>query len=258
MATQPSPLDDQFTLNIVAGHLRGFQPPDRPHDPQADWQLAYGVYTLGGIQNHGGRTGSLTICRKASADRGAVLQVDYQKIVRPDFSQQVAAQIHCRGDALSTPLHWTFSSQILNPSGQPVEHTALKKTAVADGRRIEITDGRTRRSIPAPSAYTVNWALFDAVGRLPRKELEPLRFTMLDHFDQLKPGQVLSYRKTADVPLGDRPLRLHAYDHLGRGVVPWIYWVDDQGRLLFAVSGLEAYLLVSFQTSPPTGKGPAR
>ena len=123
---------------------------------------------------------------------------------------------------------------------------------------IDLTDGRTQRQIPAPGAYAVNWALFEAVGRLPREEFEPLRFTMLDHFDQLKPGQVLSYRETADVSLGGRSVRLHAYDHLGEGIVPWIYWVDDEGRLLFAVSGLEAYLLDSFKTPRQAGRGSAK
>jgi len=258
MAADPSPLDDHFTLNVVAPHLEDFRPPDGPHNPQGDWQLDYGVYTLGSIRGHGGRAGGLTLRRKALANGGAVLDVDYQKTVRPDLAQQVAGQVRCRGDALATPLRWTFTSQIVDPSANPVEHTPLKKSAVADASRIEITDDRTRRSFPTPSAYTINWALFEAVGRLPRDRFEPLRFTMLDHFDQIKPHQVLSYRTTADVLLGNRPVRLHAYDHLGQGIVPWIYWVDDRGRLLFAVSGLEAYLLDSFQTSQQTGKGSAK
>jgi len=66
---------------------------------------------------------------------------------------------------------------------------------------------------------------------------------MLDHFDQVKPGQSISYRTTIDVMLGGRAVRLHGFDHLGEGIVPWVYWVDDQGRLLFAVSGLAGYLL---------------
>ena len=58
-----------------------------------------------------------------------------------------------------------------------------------------------------------------------------------------------AYRLSADVLLAGQPVRLHAYDHLGEGIVPWIYWVDDRGRLLLAVSGLEAYLLDSFRPS---------
>jgi hypothetical protein len=94
---------------------------------------------------------------------------------------------------------------------------------------------------------------------------------MLDHLDEPKPNQSLSYRETADVLLsgrhltkrraahldkrqarkparslrGTQPVRLHAFEQLGDGIVPWIYWVDDRGRLLVAVSGLEAYILES-------------
>jgi hypothetical protein len=93
--------------------------------------------------------------------------------------------------------------------------------------------------------YTLGWALFDAVGRLPAEQAPPLRFTLIDHFDQVKPGHVLSFRTAADVTIRDRTLRLHAFDQVGTGVVPWVWWVDRQGCLLAAVSGLESYLLES-------------
>ena len=110
--------------------------------------------------------------------------------------------------------------------------------------------------------------LLDAVQRLPRAAFEPKRFTLLDDFDVVKANQTLAYRKTVEVLLGgrrvqkqhweklekgrirktswgregDRPVRLHAYEHLGDAIVPEVYYVDDQGRLLFMVAGIEAYV----------------
>lgn len=246
----------EFTLEIVAPHLQGFEPPTEPFDPRGDWQLAYGIYTLA---RRGARLGSLELTRRGLGNGTASLTVDYEKAVPGNHRQKTVAEIVCRSDRLSTPVRWKFDSQITGPGGKTVESSRLSKSGHVRADHLEITDGRSAGRIALPKAYTVNWALFDAVMRLPRGHFEPLRFTLFDHFDQVKPSQTLGYRKTAEVVLGPRaapktksgtpgrkpirkPVRLHAYDQLGEGIVPWVWWVDDHGRLLVAVSGLEAYL----------------
>jgi hypothetical protein len=239
MPAQPALVTDEFTLNIVAPRLSGFQPPNEPFDSRGDWELAYGVYTLAG---RGARVGSLRIGRTAVGGGDVRLALDYGKLLPGGYRQKVTAVMHCRQDTLSTPTRWSYASEIVDAAGTPLENTTLKKSARAGQREIEITDGPRRRRLSLSPPYALNWALFDAVTRLPHEPIEPLRFTMIDHFDQVKRNQVLSYRKTAEVSLGGRPVRWHAYHHLGEGIVPWVYWVDHGGRLLFVVAGLEAYL----------------
>jgi hypothetical protein len=252
MLTETHKPQDLFTLNVVAPHLKDFRPPEGPHDPHGDWTLAYGVYTLGAIRGHGGRIGQLLVRRESGDAGGAVVHVDYRKNVRPDLAQKVAARITCRGGALATPVRWTCSSEIVRAADgaeTPIENTRLEKSATAEDGQVEIRDGEHARRLSIPTPFVVNWALFEAVGRLPREPFDPIHFAMLDHFDQIKGDQVLSYRQWVDVLLAGQRARLHAYDHLGQGIVPWVYWVDDPGRLLFAVSGLEAYLLESSRPS---------
>lgn len=239
----PSELSDLFTLNVVAPHLKKFRPPTGAHDPRGDWMMRYVVYTLGSIRGHGGSVGSLELRRRAaSGGPTAKLSVDYQKRVPPGMIHKVTAEITFREDALATPERWTYAAEIAGPEGSPLKHTRLEKSATAAGEAIEISDGEHRRRLGVTPPYAISWALFEAVGRLPQQRFEPLSFTLLDDFDQVKPRQTLSFRQNADVLFGERTVRLTAYDHLGEGIVPWIYWVDEAGRLLFAVSGLEAYL----------------
>jgi len=226
-------------LDIIARVLERFRPPRDRFDPNGPWQSAYGVYTLAG---QGALAGKLRIERGAVSEDRFVLKMVYEKSL-PGHLQQVEAEIHCRNDELGTPVRWTLTSEIRDRAGNAIRNTKLKKSAVAEKGYIEIDDGRGKRQIDVESGCTTNWVLFDAVQRLPRRKFEPLRFTMLDHFDQVKAGQSISYRETIDVMLGGRAVRLHGFDHLGEGIVPWVYWVDDLGRLLFAVSGLAGYLL---------------
>ena len=101
---------------------------------------------------------------------------------------------------------------------------------------------------PSTGPCTINWLLLEAVGRLPRAAFPPLGFTLLEDFDRPKPHHTLHYAETVNLALpaqrhAGEALRLHVYHHLGDGNMPWVYWVDDQGGLLFAVSGFEAYVL---------------
>lgn len=239
----PADLQELFTLNVIAPHLKNFRRPTAEHTPSGDWELNYRLYTLGAIAGPGGPIGNLTVRRKVVAPGEFLLAVDYRKQVPQQMAAREAGQIACREDALATPRNWTWSSQLVAADGKPVRYTQLEKSATAAEKAVEISDGPHRRRLPLDSPYTINWALFEAVGRLAREPFDPLRFTLLDHFDEVKPNQTLSFRQTAEIELGGQVVRLHAFDHLGEGVVPWVYWVDEAGRLTFAVSGLEAYLL---------------
>lgn len=236
MATK---LTDHFTLDSIAGFLKDFKRPKDGFDPQGPWKSVYGVYTLAG---RGGRAGRLEIERKSISKDSFVLDMTYEKNL-PGHTQHVTAEIHCRADELSTPLTWKFDSEIRARGGGVLANTKLKKTAKAMKDHIKVAEGKHEESIAIESAWTVNWALFDAVQRLPRKAFAPIEFVMLDHFDQFKGGQRISYRRKTDVTIAGQEMRLHGFDHLGRGIVPRVYWVDDRGQLLFVVSGLEAYLL---------------
>ncbi|NOZ22836.1 MAG: hypothetical protein GXP25_17300 [Planctomycetes bacterium] len=264
-----SELKDHFTLNSITHHLMGFEPPAGAFEPTSDWEMAYGVYTLGSVRRGPGhRTGTVRLRRQAAGD-GATLTVNYEKPQAGKTTYRLTAELHCRTDALSTPTRWTCQSVAVDADGKPVPNTSLKKSAEATEGVIVITDGKRERRIPVGSAYTTNWSLFDAVQRLPRRAFDPIRFTLIDNLDQVKPDHTLSFRTSDEVVLGEkrvrqkkvvelekgrirktrwaktggRPVRLHAYDHLGEGVVPEVYWVDDPGRLLFMVAGLEAYIL---------------
>jgi len=239
---RPAPLAAlPFPLGILAPRLSALRPPAGPFDPRGDWRLAYGVYTMAG--GAGSRVGALRLARKAGAGEAFALSVDYDKIVVAGNRQRVTARLHCRADRLATPGRWTFTSRLIDSSGVPIPDTLLEKSATVVDGQIEIDDGRSKRRLPVPQAYTVNWALLEAVTRLPREPFGPLEFTLLDHFDQLKPGQTLGYRESVRVGLGGQTARLEVYDQVGRGVVPWVYGCDEQGRPLLAASGLEAYLL---------------
>jgi len=238
-------LEDHFSLAFISGRLMNFRIPADPFDPTGDWQLDYGVYTFASQSKQqltGGLVGRMRLARKALAEGEANLTLDYEKN-GPGTVQKVAGEIRCRTDALSTPVRWEYSAEVVDSQGKPYENSKIAKRAEAADGRVEIADTHSVRRFAINGPSTINWAVWDAVMRMAREPAEPIHFSMLDHFDQLKRRQTLAFRKSVVVTLRGRHVTLHAFEHVGEGIVPWIYWVDDQGRLLFVVSGLEVYVL---------------
>jgi len=243
---------EKYPLCSLAPMLGTYRPPTGPFNPAGSWRQAYGVYTLASTRGPAARrVGELVLSRRAQ-DAGQVeLAVAYTKGLTGG-TQKVTATLHTRADEkLATPRRWSFAIELLDTQGRPVPHAGVERTH-AECRRgvIRIGEGRGARSIPAPGAYTVNWCLFDAVQRLGGKGAGPMEFLLIDHFDQPKPGQSLAFRAEMGIAVaGGKTVPTITYDQLGEGNVPWVYWVDRNGRLLLVVAGLEAYVLES--SAPP-------
>ena len=231
-----------FPLNTVGNVISLLRPPGEAFDAGGGFEATYGVFAT---PRGATRTGELRLRRSKGGDGRIVLVMHMTRRQPGGHVQRTVARMHCKADALATPVEWTFESDLRTSDKKVVPHTRIRKTAAAGDGEIVIKDGPHVQRLEVASAYTINWALFEAVGRLPRKAFPPIDFDLIDHFDQLKAAQTLSYRASRKVRLAGRPVRLHAYDHLGRGIVPWVYYVDERGLLVRAVSGLEAYGLLS-------------
>jgi len=233
-----------FPLDTIGRLVDRIALPEEAFDASGSWQSRFGVYSTVG---NGSRVGQLSLQRVVKPGGRVLLDMKYEK-THLGGRQQITAKIHLPAHSrLSTPSDWSFRAHVLDASGRVFENTRIKKSVVVNSGTMTVHDASGSTEIPLQGEYALNWALFDAVGRLPAERMTRARFTLIDHFDQVKPDHVLSFRTTTDVTIGGRARRLHAYDQLGRGIVPWVWWVDEDGRLLAAVSGLETYLRESPQ-----------
>ena len=236
----------------------GNQPPTGPFDPAGAWAQTYMVCYIKPLvsvrEDHPalprvGSGGRLELTRKPATD-GAKLAVNMDVIEFPVQQEPekkrsnylIDAQIQCRTDRLSTPDAWTLTSKVTwgDEMGELTDTTQMGR---ADERGVEISeDGKTRRIVTGTS-FTSEWTLFDALQRMAPGEGKPIDFTLLQELELPKRGQTLQYRESFDADLGLGPQRLHYYRHLGAGLLPWHYVVDDPGRLLYAISDNRAIVL---------------
>jgi len=265
MPPEPTQMAQHASMAHFLDAFEGFRPPTGPFDPAGAWEHTYQiVMAVGSVTPQG--TAKLTRTPlDASTSR---LRVEYHKRC-PNGAQLCTAEIVCRTDALSTPVSWSLETSLQDAQGGPIEGSRLLSTGTVSGEVLNVRSGDRERTIPLPGPCALEWCLFDAMQRLPDTTGGPVAFTLVDRLNhQVKPDQRLRLREEAVVELGGRqvwdekeeqlpvgtlyrpvkrregavPTRLRAYEDVGRGVLPTVYWVDERGELLFVLSGLVGYI----------------
>jgi hypothetical protein len=105
------------------------------------------------------------------------------------------------------------------------------------------TGGRTlftRKEVPW---LTCDWCVFEFIQRLKFEEQGCLPFDMLEGLTVMKENQRLYYRGLCPTKMGSEDILLHCFVQLGSGILPYEYWLDDNHRLLVAISMNKAYIL---------------
>lgn len=271
MSAPAAVLSDLFPLGHMGAILRDFAPPPGRFDPRGAWTSRYRVFSLTGSTDP---AAELTLRRLPGQSGTFNLLVDYTHPLPPAvFRRRFRAEMLCREDALATPLSWKSTGWAEDRDGAEQPHSRWTREGRFRDGEVRIADARGERKHGVSGALAANWALFEAVQRLPREPFENTPFSLLDDFCRVKPEQTLCFRDQPNVVAGGelvqrerteqlekgrikrvvwarenaQHLSLTVYDHVGRGVLPWTYWVDSDDRLLLAVSGIEGYVLADVQ-----------
>ena len=110
------------------------------------------------------------------------------------------------------------------------------------GRKLVVRIGEGRFEREVSERFTADWCLFDAVQRLPFGTDDVCEFDLLESLTAWKPGQRLCYRGKMPATWGKQPARLHCFQQLGMGVWPYEYWLDEQHRMVMAITGARVYI----------------
>ena len=224
----------------------------RDFAPDGDWTMTYRVWGGHGWIDCAYKTlGVLRIERIAGSDFAGAdfrLGVEQRIVYQGGIVQTLDAQAHCAADTIGSLRQWTLRSEITRTSGEPEPRLGLTYRAevAEDGRSWRETVGGVRESaaehaLDAP--LTGDWVLFEAVQRLAFGPVESAQFNILEGLTMLKRENRLHFRETPEDGLQQQPLPLHRFYRFGRAQLPFDYWVDDDHRVVMAISGSRAYFL---------------
>jgi len=233
-----------LSLNALRayGALKGLAPPEDAFDPAGAWRHLYRLWLVGNPVFQ--YRGFIEVGRGAPAADGTV-NLDVRRTILLGHHPAIhttTARLKCAADALCTPRSWQIEAQTLTVDMKPFARSRVAESASVRGQTIAITRGGRRLERRLPTPFTSDFSLFDAVQRLPKEKTRPMAFALLQDLDQVKEGQRLSYRERIRFEVGGKELALHCYQQIGQGILPYRYYVDARGRLLVAISGIQAYI----------------
>ena len=227
-----------FSLAMINDRLAHFHAPVEPFDADGPWEHRYTVWVaIRGPAGASWDAGTLSVCCRPRK-KGVDLDLTQLTILRGTTDVAVTrAEIQCADDDLSSPCRWNVRSGLFTSEDKIVANTRTEISGNVPDREANRHDRLT----------TSNWSLFHAFARLhvlnerPSEE-DPLEFDMLEDLELPKPRQRLWFQKTFDLELGGNSIRLYGWKQIGHGILPYTYWLDKEGRLLFAVGNLKTYV----------------
>ena len=259
--TPPPSWSEPLTAQALAeyGHLQASAPADE-FEPHGQWTQRWQIYLLRKVSFEKPHAGHIEVTRKLESGkvRFAIRQAIFQgphlskKPIEGHSCQDgvwlksvcdTQADVTCSNDKLLTPESWTLNTAMRCTKGRDFEGTRLTKEMRIRNGNIELTcNGNTStRALPAGN-ITSNWGLLNATSTIKAKD--PVRFTLLDGLDKVKTGHKLYSTADTQIEFGGETVKVYCYHQIGRGCLPWEYYVDaSTGRLLLAISGLRAYIL---------------
>lgn len=145
--------------------------------------------------------------------------------------------MRCRGDM---PVYGELFSGVYDysddPEGLLIEGTDLKETVRIQSGEMEVSAGGRTASRAFPwSSWMSEWNILRKVGRFPFGADPEDAFCLLEGLTVPKPDAFFTYMGRHDAP--DFGGELHVFSMLGRGIVPFDFWLDEEHRLLACISG---------------------
>ncbi len=238
-STTPALQDIGSPASFISKALLRLTPPTKPFAPDQAWTHVYhdiSTHNLHALQ------GELTLRHEP----GGHLLIESYRDCPDAYRYFTLADLHLSDNALRAPTQWHITTKVARAVHQPPYlNSGLVKQAQVEHGQYTLAIGSRRHTRPLDGLYTCKWCLLAAVGRLPQDGTRPVRFTLLDEFDQICPGQTIVWRGQTQARTRRGPIMLHCYQHTGTATMPGMFYVDEAGRILAYLAGMEFLVLKS-------------
>ncbi len=213
--------------------------------PDKNWVSTFRVWTCHGYRESGNTDqGVLRIERKNNKTADTFTLKVAQKIIN-DMAQVniINADIICKNDQIASPLEWSLSSQFIDPVGNIKPELSVDEKVWNKGKNIEVKTAGHTYNRKGSQKLSGDWCLFEAMQRFEFNKRPPITFDLYEGLSLLRENHQLSYRGLYAWKQDEKEITLHWFQQLGHGVLPYEYWLDENHRLIMAVTLSRAYIL---------------
>jgi len=184
----------------------------------------------------------VTCARKATADFN-IENANYIGKYRGNYIFK--GDIVTRNDLLASPVKWECETKISDDvKGLPYLNTLHRwKGSFKIGQVNYHSVSQHIIKKPANKDLTWKWGLINLVQKMAEQSVPEVHFSALDEMDMMYEHQYARFRKKQQIDCGTSNVEFSVFEVLGDGIIPTVYWVDNFCRVIFIISGVEAYVL---------------
>jgi hypothetical protein len=240
LSSENVPLTVQLDTLQTLGALDDFVLPEEAFSPDGNYTLLYGIgFTM---WNKIPIWGWLSVERKNISSDRFVLRTEHELADYAGGLNRIQAELICRNDLYASPVSWKLAHTAVDINGGTVSSARMNEEGLIEGNRLTVLRNRkeTFKTLQEPAVNS--WALLDAISRLPA-DTSRLNFALLDDFAMIKSGHRLMRTGIQKLRIGREDIPLNGFRHIGSGILPFEYWSDESGRVLFATSEQRLYIL---------------
>jgi hypothetical protein len=244
----------EFALLKLEKILPGYHFPVIDAHSTEDYHLHFTLYNL--YRNFVKLAGSFEISKHSDSDPNfhvesvrssstdIIFETDeYRKNFKGSYF--FTGDIHAADNMLATPRSWLCRTKIARTRKDPpyLNTGHVWKGWFRNGQ-IEYESGPYHYTKKAGTGdLTWKWGIINLIQKMAETGQDEIHFSALDEMDMVYEHQYARYRKTKTMDCGVREVDFKVYDVLGDCIIPTVYWVDGLNRVVFIVTGTEAFVL---------------
>lgn len=222
-----------------------FPPQNDQFQPEKNWVNTYRVWTCHGYRKSGNTDQGVLKIERLNSNTADTFTLKVSQQIIHDMGQVnlIHADILCKNDQIASPLEWSLESEFIGPDGNvKPELTVDEKARNRDGN-IKVKSAGFTYDRQGSEKLSGDWCLFEAIQRFDFNKKPTITFDLYEGLSLLRENHQLFYRGLYPWQQDGKEVTLHWFQQLGQGVLPYEYWLDENHRMIMAVTLSRVYIL---------------
>lgn len=209
--------------------------PQGEFNTEGEWEQTWKVWFPGrGKANSG--SGYLKVKKEINGNQSNITyKVDQLISENDNWFQFTKAEITALNNMSGSPVQWEKGSQFFTSPKDGNKYITELNLAQKGFREQLSEDGKNN--------FTSSFTVFDLVQKMSAKGIKQMDFTLLDELDKVKRNHSISFTCETSIQFAGEAKNVRCYDEIGEGLLPSKYYLDKQGRMLLAISGMRVFIL---------------
>ncbi|MCF8261468.1 MAG: hypothetical protein K9J12_11895 [Melioribacteraceae bacterium] len=150
---------------------------------------------------------------------------------------EINAEIEIENNFLASPLSWNYKSTFFDETKE-TNSKILKKTISESAYKF----GRRPFNEFNINNYTSNWSLIYSIKNWKKENLPNEEFDIIENLSVVKKDNKIVFNESVEERWSTKLMVFDKYKLVGRGIMPFTFWLDEAGFPLLITSGYLALI----------------